>query len=87
MSRLSRKLTVDIDPQTAERMHRAIEAGDYVSDSDVVRAALDLWAERREQHAQDDAALKTAYEDGVASGEAVAVDRVAFLAGVKAARG
>ena len=51
MSGLSRKLTVDIDPQTAERMHRAIAAGDYVSDSDVVRAALDLWAERREQHA------------------------------------
>ena len=87
MSGLSRKLTVDIDPQTAERMHRAIAAGDYDSDSDVVRAALDLWAERREQHAQDDAALRKAYEDGVASGEAVAIDRVAFLAGVKAARG
>ena len=84
MSGLSRKLTVDIDPQTAERMHRAIEAGDYVSDSDVVRAALDLWAERREQH---DAALKSAYEAGVASGEAVPVDRVTFLAGLKAARG
>ncbi|MDR6104510.1 antitoxin ParD1/3/4 [Agrobacterium larrymoorei] len=38
-------LTVSISPEQAAKMHEAVAHGTYASSSEVVRAALKLWAE------------------------------------------
>ena len=79
-----RTLTISISPQQANRVRRAVEAGAYASNSEVMRDALRLWERREELRALEIAQLKRAYDDGMASGEARKVDRSVLLAELKA---
>ena len=42
-------LTVSISPEQAAKMHEAVALGTYASSSEVVRAALKLWAETQQK--------------------------------------
>ncbi|MEJ8311115.1 ribbon-helix-helix domain-containing protein [Agrobacterium larrymoorei] len=42
-------LTVSISPEQAAKMHEAVACGSYASSSEVVRAALKLWAETQQR--------------------------------------
>ena len=42
-------LTVSISPEQAANMHEAVACGAYASSSEVVRAALKLWAETQQR--------------------------------------
>jgi antitoxin ParD1/3/4 len=81
-----RTLTVSLTPRQADRLQEAVEAGDYASNSEVVRDALQLWEERRDLKATELARLKQAYDDGMASGEGQRVDRDTFLRDLKEER-
>jgi antitoxin ParD1/3/4 len=76
-------LTVSLPSRQVNRIHRAVDAGDYLSDSDVMRAALQLWEKSEERRAAEDARLKRAYDEGIASGPGKTIDPVAFLAELK----
>ncbi|MDD1500616.1 MAG: type II toxin-antitoxin system ParD family antitoxin [Agrobacterium cavarae] len=43
-------LTVSISPEQAAKMHEAVACGAYASSSEVVRAALKLWAETQQRN-------------------------------------
>ncbi len=49
-------VTVSISPEQAARMREAVNCGDYASGSEVVRAALRLWAASAGQGGQAGAA-------------------------------
>jgi antitoxin ParD1/3/4 len=42
-------LTVSISPEQAAKMYEAVACGAYASSSEVVRAALKLWAETQQR--------------------------------------
>ncbi len=79
-----RTMTISISPQQASRVQRAVETGDYASNSEVVRDALRLWEQREEIRALEVAKLKRAYEEGMASGPARAIGADALLEEFKA---
>lgn len=66
-----RPLTISLSPQQLARLNKAVESGDYASNSEVVRDALRLWEQREELRELELARLKQAYEEGLASGEPV----------------
>ena len=66
-----RPLTISLSPQQLARLSKAVESGAYASNSEVVRDALRLWAQREELRELEIARLKQAYEEGLASGEPV----------------
>lgn len=79
-----RPLTISLSPQQLARLGKAVESGAYASNSEVVRDALRLWEQREEIRALELARLKRAYEEGLASGEPVALTADELLARVKA---
>nr|WP_179869660.1 type II toxin-antitoxin system ParD family antitoxin [Rhizobium chutanense] len=79
-----RTLTVSLTPHQAAMMESAIESGGYASNSEIVRDALRLWAQREEVRQMELASLKKAYDEGMASGEGRAVDADTLLAELKA---
>lgn len=62
-------LTISLSPQQIGRIQRAVETGAYASNSEVLRDALRLWEQREELRAFELEQLKTAYQEGMASGE------------------
>ncbi|MGV8936731.1 MAG: ribbon-helix-helix domain-containing protein [Allorhizobium sp.] len=62
-----RSITVSLDPADIDRIEAAVASGDFQSLSQVVEAALSLWAVA-ETEADFDRRLKSAYYDGKASG-------------------
>jgi antitoxin ParD1/3/4 len=68
-----RPLTISLSPQQIARLQAAVDRGDYASTSEVVRDALRLWDLQEEMRALEIARLKAAYEEGLASGPAVAM--------------
>lgn len=62
-----RPLTVSLDPADIDRIEAAVESGDFTSASEVVEAALSLWAGTNTDR-DFDRRLKAAYDKGKASG-------------------
>ena len=67
-----------------ERIEAAVEAGDYASNSEVVSDALRLWGEWQERKKAEVTRLRTALEEGLASGPGRAVTAAELIAGFKA---
>ena len=72
MSDLER-LTITMPAEMAASVRKAVDAGDYASTSEVVRAALRDWGLRRALQLEDIAALKADIDKGLAD---VAAGRV-----------
>lgn len=62
-----RSITVSLDPADIDRIEAAVASGDFETASQVVEAALSLWASAQ-MDADFDRRLKSAYDDGKASG-------------------
>lgn len=69
-----RTMTISLSPRQASRVQQAVESGNYASNSEVLREALRLWEQREEIRTLEMAKLKKAYEEGMASGPARAVE-------------
>lgn len=78
-----RPLTISLSPKQLSRLSQAVESGSYASNSEVVRDALRLWEQREEIRALELARLKQAYEEGIASGEPVAMTADELLERIK----
>ena len=81
-----RTLTVSLTQHQSALMQSAVETGGYASNSEIVRDALRLWEQREEVRQIELARLKQHFDEGKASGEGQEIDRVAFLASLKAER-
>ncbi len=81
-----RTLTISLTLRQVSRLQRAVETGDYASNSEVVRDALRLWEQREELRALEMVRLKRAYDDGMASGEGRELEADTLLAELKAER-
>jgi antitoxin ParD1/3/4 len=79
-----RPLTISLSPQQLTRIQDAVETGAYASNSEVLREALRLWEQREELRNLELARLKSAYDEGKASGKGREVDAAALLAEFKA---
>jgi antitoxin ParD1/3/4 len=82
-----RTMTISLSPQQASRIQKAVETGDYASNSEVLRDALRLWEQREEIRALELARLKQAFSEGLASGEGREVSADALLTEFKAKAG
>lgn len=67
MGSLKRSLTVSLDPADIDRIEAAVASGDFASASQVIEAALSLWAGTK-SNMDFDRRLKAAYDEGKASG-------------------
>lgn len=66
-----RPLTISLSPQQLAKLGAAVESGAYASNSEVIRDALRMWEQREELRRLEVARLKSAYEEGLASGKPV----------------
>lgn len=78
-----RPLTISLSPQQHARLSKAVESGAYATNSEVVRDALRLWERREEIREMELARLRKAYEEGLASGEPIAMTADALLGRIK----
>ena len=60
------RLTITMPPELAAVVKQAVEAGDYASISEVVRAALRDWKLKRALQLEELAALKAVIDKGLA---------------------
>ena len=65
MSRVE-KMSIALTPLLAQTVREAVESGDYATTSEVVRAALREWSERRA--GLSERALAEAWREGLSSG-------------------
>jgi antitoxin ParD1/3/4 len=79
-----RTLTISLSPQQVARLQNAVESGAYASNSEVIREALRLWEQHEEIRSLELARLKSAYDDGMASGPGRVIDAEALLGEIKA---
>lgn len=79
-------LTISLSQRQISRLQQAVASGSYASNSEVMRDALRLWEQRQELRELEINRLKRAYDDGMASGDARAVDANSLLAELKAER-
>jgi antitoxin ParD1/3/4 len=68
------KISVSMTPQHAELLRRAVESGAYASGSEVIREALRDWSAKWEARKGDIERLRQMWDEGKASGTAIAVD-------------
>lgn len=83
-TRPMRTLTISLSDQQSSRLQSAVDAGQYASNSEVVRDALRLWERREEMRALEMSRLKQAYDQGMASGSGKVVHRATLLAELRA---
>lgn len=62
------KVSVALTPELLETVREAVASGDYASSSEVVREALRDWLEKRERRSAAIDRLRTAWDEGIASG-------------------
>ncbi|MDB5709321.1 MAG: hypothetical protein JWL96_1391 [Sphingomonas bacterium] len=67
-----RKISIALTEEMAVSVDQAVASGDYATTSEVIREALRLWKGQRLTN--DVAVLRRLWDDGVASGPAVAGD-------------
>ena len=65
-----RKISIALTEEMAVSVDQAVASGDYATTSEVIREALRLWKGQR--LTSNTAALRRLWEEGVASGPAVA---------------
>lgn len=80
------KISVSMTPQHAELLRDAVQSGAYASGSEVIREAMRDWSAKWLQRRGDIAKLRTLWDEGKASGPAVAVDFDAVLDEVREER-
>jgi len=68
------KISVSMTPQQANLIRKAVESGAYVSGSEVTREAMRDWTAKWEVRKDDIERLRQLWDEGKASGNAVAVD-------------
>lgn len=73
-----KKISVSLTDELNTKIQNAVDTGDYKSSSEVVRDALREWHKRREREALDDAFVRAAIDQGLASGDAVPVTSKMF---------
>jgi len=59
------KLSIALPTEMASVVRRAVEAGDYSSNSEVIREALRDWAHKRSLREQSLAGLRTRWQEAV----------------------
>ncbi len=62
------KMTIALSPEMVSMVKEAVESGDYVSSSEVVRDALRLWKSYQASRLQEIEELKALWQQGVESG-------------------
>lgn len=62
------KISVALTPQLAEAVRVAVDAGDYATNSEVIREALRLWQARRDRQAAQVEELRRLIQEGLDSG-------------------
>ena len=78
------RVTVVFSEPVAARLHAAVESGEYETTGEVIRDAVDQWAERQKLSEGDVAMLRHAWDEGIASGKAEPLDMKALLAEARA---
>ncbi|WP_016745808.1 type II toxin-antitoxin system ParD family antitoxin [Rhizorhabdus wittichii] len=73
------RLTIVVPEPMAAKIRAAVAAGEYASTSEVVRDAVRLWNDRREFRREEIAALRKAWDEGRASGNAGPLDMKALI--------
>jgi antitoxin ParD1/3/4 len=58
------KVSIALTAELAEKVRAAVRSGDYASSSEVVRAALRDWSERRDERER----VGKLWDEGIASG-------------------
>src|SRR5580692_8375409 len=79
------RMTITMPAEMAAVVKGAVEAGDYASTSEVVRAALRDWKTKRALQIEELAALKADIDAGLAEIRAIGPNRIS-LSGLQAAR-
>lgn len=62
------KRSITLSPELAAAVDGAVEAGEYVSASEVIRDALRLWKERRDLYGYSLEELRALIQQGIDSG-------------------
>lgn len=70
------KISVAVTAQMAASMRSVVASDEYASTSEVVRDALRDWTARRARREEATAAIRQAWDRGVASGPPVPADEV-----------
>ena len=68
------KISVSMTPKQADLVRAAVESGAYASGSEVIREAMRDWTAKWETRKGDIDRLRQLWDEGKASGPAVAVD-------------
>lgn len=62
------KISVALPVDMVNLVRRAVDTGDYASNSEVIREALREWKARRAARAEASAGLRKLWDEGVSSG-------------------
>jgi antitoxin ParD1/3/4 len=62
------KLSIDLPPDMAKLVRRAVESGEFSTNGEVVREALLEWERRRARQREEEQELRRLWDDGLASG-------------------
>ena len=73
-----KKISVSLTDELNDTIQSAVETGAYKSSSEVIREALRDWQHRRDSEALDNAYVRAAIDEGLASGEAIPVSKAMF---------
>ncbi len=76
-------VTVSVSKHQAALIEQAVSTGNYASNSEVLRDAINLWEQHEQLRMLDIARLKQAYDEGIASGPVVKIDIEALLESFK----
>ena len=74
------KMSIALTPEMANAVREAVERGEYVSVSEVIRDALREWQLRRSLHNQELEDMKRLWQEGVDSGSGQYADMDAIKA-------
>lgn len=68
-----RKISIALTEELAADVERAVESGDYASNSEVIRDALRRWKQARDADAAKLAELRRLVQEGIDSGPSLPV--------------
>ena len=68
------QVTIALPAEELESVHAAADSGEYASTGEVMREALHLWESSRFLREREIARIRTACEEGIASGNAGPLD-------------
>jgi antitoxin ParD1/3/4 len=74
------RIAVVVTPEMAAMLRAAVEGGEYVSPSEVIREALRLWHADRQARAREVEELRRLWQEGTASGSDGPLDMEAIKA-------